>query len=548
MTDRSPKRSTSLPLTEYDRPLRSHSIGPSDIMAIESVRNSLQADPSGTGNQARRRAATTTSRLLFQSRMRNPEWGAGLSPRPASTHGRGSSRAATRDDSEDPNEIGRAITSDHDAATTTTTTKRRSRSLSGLQDLARPETRRRSDEIRFWRESYLSPLSSHPPDDMDGDETAAHDLSAPESPFVERPPRTPPQPFNFGPIATTMAPNPTAGIPMVGMKITQVVSVDTRINDLESRANRLETVVDQICDAIPGFKPPPVRTAKTQVEGSSILDDRATSAYTTAPPLVAPPIPVSPDPRSTPRYASSRRSIETTDSRSQISFGEAPTFIGELHPPSSTAAYPQSLTATAHPILGALPPPNSNSTVRVASSLPTLGREGSVNEDPVASLISQLEAERAARQALEAQVKKLSERVNTLSSTMFAMVRRPSEARSQERLAGRSSPSLQPAKSVPVPTSAVALKPPSRFETDDEDDVVLPDMLPIKLPTRDDTLVAEEVFMTPQEEQPQHVFGAFGEELRPDDDDDATEHKRKKAARTLSLSQLTVAKNQRAQV
>jgi hypothetical protein len=544
MTERSPKRSTSLPLTEYDRPLRSHSVGPNDIMAIESVRNSLQADPSGTGSQARRRAATTTSRLLFQSRMRTPEWGAGLSPRPASTHGRGSSRAAARDDSEDPNEIGRAITSDHDAGTTT---KRRSRSLSGLQDLVRPEARRRSDEIRFWRESYLSPLSSHAPEDMDADEAAVHDLSAPESPFVERPPRTPPQPFNFGPIPNTMAPNPIAGMPMVGMKITQVVSVDTRINDLESRANRLETVVDQLCHAVPGFKPPPVGMTMTQGEGSSILDDHATSAYTTAPPPVAPPIPASPDPRSTPRYASSRRSIETTDSRSQISFGEAPTFIGSLHPPSSTAAYSQSLTATAHPILGSLPRPTSNSTVRVASSLPTLGREGSVNEDPIASLVAQLEAERAARQALEAQVKKLSERVNTLSSTMFAMVRRPSEARSQERLAGRSSPLLQPAKSVPVPTSAVALKPPSRFETDDEDDAVLPDTLPTKLPTRDEELVVEEVFMTPQEEQPQHVFGAFGEELRPDDDDDVTEHKRKKAARTLSLSQLTVAKNQRAQ-
>ena len=45
-----------------------------------------------------------------------------------------------------------------------------------------------------------------------------------------------------------------------------------------------------------------------------------------------------------------------------------------------------------------------------------------------------------------------------------------------------------------------------------------------------------EAFKTPREEQPQHGFGAFGEELKEE------ESEGKRAARTLSLSQLTLKK------
>ncbi len=77
--DGEPKRSTSLPITEFDRPLRSHSIGPDDMLALESARNSLQAS---------RRRAHTVSRSYLAPR-RDAEWGSGLSPRPANNHGRG---------------------------------------------------------------------------------------------------------------------------------------------------------------------------------------------------------------------------------------------------------------------------------------------------------------------------------------------------------------------------------------------------------------------------------------------------------------------------
>ncbi|KAK3383820.1 hypothetical protein B0T24DRAFT_63919 [Lasiosphaeria ovina] len=553
-----PGRSASLPITEFNMPLRSHSIGPDDIMAIESARDSLQAEAAGASSGAgvgagaaaatggRRRAATTTSRLFLQPRLRTTEFGAGLSPRPASSHGRGS-RLADTNDPEDPNEIGRAITSDSGNGV-----RRRSRSLSGLQDFmgGRPGARRRSDEIRYWRESYdpgfMSPLSSNAQED----DTGLIDVSAPESPAVERPPKTPPQPFNFGPITTDMA----------GMKITQVASIDTRIGDLEFRAHKLERVVGQLCHAVPGFKTPFGDATPSQGEPSS---RKPTFAYSASPP---PPIPaiyrtISSDLKETPKYAASRRSVET-DSHSQVSFGDAPTFIGSLHPPSSFAAQSQSLSVNATPPANPLDRPASNSTIRGAASLPAIGREAGGNSDErYAALAAQLETERAARQALEAQVKKLSERLNTLSTTMFAMVRGPSESRSQERLAPPSvgGHSSQPVKTLLVPPPE-AVKALSVFETDDDDDdnededegteaAGAKEIRLLESEVADDNLT-EDDFQTPREDMPPLSYGAFGEELHPDDDGeaDSDDPKRKKAARTLSLSQLTLGKGQRTQI
>ncbi|KAK3337156.1 hypothetical protein B0T19DRAFT_62697 [Cercophora scortea] len=538
----SPKRSASLPITEYDRPLRSHSIGPDDIMAIESARNSLQAE-AGTGPLNRRRAATTTTGRLLPPRLRNSEWGAGLSPRPAS-----SSRLASHGDPEDPDEIGRAITSDSDNGL-----RRRSRSLSGLNNIAgaRPGTRRRSDEIRYWRESYdpgfMSPLSSNAPDG-DVDDTGVVDISAPESPVAERPPKTPPQPFNFGSLTNEM----------VGMKITQAASIETRISNLETRSRKLERVVNQLCHTVPGFRAPlsegPVAQKGDLLPGYyGRSADQAGFAYTTATPPPVPAIYHSKDVKDTPRFSDSRQSVET-DAHSQTSFGDAPTFIDSLHPPSSSAtqSQSQSLTATAPapPTIHSLGRPTSTSTVRGAASLPTMGRDIS-DDETYASLASQLEVERAARLALEAQVKKLSERLNTLSTTMFAMVRDPTKSRSQERLTpsvGGNSPLLH----VPQQTllSVPAVKALSVFETDDEDEIDVKEISQAGTDEGDDAI--EDSFQTPREEKPLN-FGAFGEELRPDDagdveDLDEDDPKRKKAARTLSLSQLTLGKGQRTQI
>lgn len=573
-------------MSEFDRPLRSHSVGPDDIMAIESARNSLQGDPSGSSAAIRRRAATMGGgHALLRPHIFNREWGAGLSPRPASAQGR-ASRADERADPDDPSEIGRAITSDSGGGL-----RRRSRSLSGLQGLAGSQRagRRRSDEIRYWRESYnpgfMSPLSSNAHDDVD--DTGMVDISAPDSPAVERPPRTPPQPFNFGLLSKEM----------LGMKITHAADMDMRLGGLESRTLHLERAVDKLCSTVPGVK--------RAVDRKDMIV----------------------------RPSSSRRSLDT-DTQSQVSFGgDYHAYTSSLQPPPYPAPKPK--TGTAHPSNR----PISGSTVRGAASLPTLNREpaptptpgnnnndshnNTRNDNEATTLISQLrldlEAERAARRALEAQVKKLADRLNTLSTTMFAMVRGPSEARSHERLAP-----LTPVASTSVSTSVLGggggaggvgggfggggfggggiggggggsalslpltpktatssslllapLAPPlfpreqlSVFETDDDDDDGdVPEAHGgaavgggAKKQTKeaaaelDEGEVTEDEFRTPREGQtPMVGYGAFGEELRPEEDDDdeggdEDDRKRRKAARTLSLSQLTLGKGKRAKV
>ncbi|KAJ4417383.1 hypothetical protein N0V85_001863 [Neurospora sp. IMI 360204] len=464
-----PKRSASLPISELDRPLRSHSIGPDDIRAIESARNSLQADIGGnSGSIARRRAAAANAnerRFLFVPRFPEAEPGAGLSPRPTSSHGRGSRLFAgvSRGEHDDPSEIGRAITSDSGM-------RRRSRSLSGLPDIlgtgiGRAPERRRSDEIRYWRESYnaglLSSLSSDAHVNADIDNDGVADLSVPASPAVEGPPDTPPQPFNFGSISKQM----------VGMKITQAASIDTRLGTLETRTGKLERVVDQLCHVVPGFRGP--LSDISAVGGGrgaggpgtirTVSDGRPSFTYTAASPPPPPISPVSPrqgqqpahcrsDISRSPRASSERQSMDS-DTHSQISFGEAQTFIDSLHPPSSSATQAQSLTTATTPTTAAtlsLPPhpehpddtdrdrPTSNSTVRGVASMPSMHENtttASISEysstnahnptyyNQYHALLGQLEAERQARQALEGQVKKLSDRLNALSSTMYALVR-----------------------------------------------------------------------------------------------------------------------------
>ncbi|KAJ9142218.1 hypothetical protein NKR23_g7493 [Pleurostoma richardsiae] len=546
------KRSASLPITEFDRALRSHSIGPEDITAIESARNSLQADPSPN----RRRAATMTSRTFLGPRRGEfGEW-AGLSPRPASSQGRGSRLGGLADD---PDQIGRAITSDGGGELSH---RRRSRSLSQLHDVmdGRSETRRRSDEIRYWRESYdpgfLSPLSSAAPEtenepvEGNGDAGQAP-VSLPESPTLDRPPKTPPQPFTFGSVASMNE--------MAGMKITQAAGIDVRIRDLETQMQTMTRVVNQLCHSLPGFKGPLSEFGERAAVASSQGAAEPPLAFTSAVPPKIPAIyqsqAVSQDLNaSSSRYSSSRHSTDT-DAHSHMSFGEGQTYIGSLHPPSSSTQV-HTIPATSHPapLISPADRPMSTSTIRGAASMPSLeaGRDHG-DEQQAAALLAQLEAERAARQALEAQVKKLSQRLNTLSTTMFAMVRDPSKSRSRERLAPTAtSPTTTtaaaavtvtaPAATVATPAVlspvSITVPPPpsssaqSMFEEDDDSS-----------PTKED--YQEEDFQTPAEEP--RSYGAFGEELREEQDSD-DDPKRKKAARTLSLSQLTYGRGVSARV
>jgi hypothetical protein len=480
----------------------------------------------------RRRAATTSSRLFTQPRKADlGEW-AGLSPRPASAHGRGS-RALSVSGDDDPSTIGRAITMD---AGVVDQGRRRSRSLSGLHDLenGRQMSRRRSDEIRYWRESYnpgfMSPLSSgHDGDNHDLDDTGGVSLSVPDSPLVDRPPKTPPQPFNFGSLASMNE--------MAGMKITQAAGMETRIGTMEARMYQLERIINQLCHSVPGFKSPLVELPSEASVPRSVpagFGDQPFAFTSAAPPMI-PAIyqAINADLKgaagSSSRYSSSRHSVDTD---SHLSFGEGQTYIGSsLHPPSSSATQAQSIPAPVSISPGLRP--TSTSTVRGATSLPALGASA---RDEQEELLAQLEAERAARQALEAQVRKLSERVNSLSTTMFAMLRDPAakKAKSSERL--NAIPGLLKKKSTDsdmggrrtprtIPTAAEAL---GGAET------------------------PSEAFLTPREEG-EPTYGAFGEELHEEEEEEEEiggldDPKRKKAARTLSLSQLTLKKGMPVQI
>lgn len=485
-------------------------MGPDDITAIESARNSVQVESLNLSPPRRRANTLTANNRLFIPPRSRDEW-SGLTPRPASTHGRGSRFT----EEEDPDEIGRAITSDvaGDAGL-----KRRSRSLSGIRDLAGSRhSRRRSDEIRYWRESYdvpggaLSPLSS------ENNDAGRRSMSVTDSPAIDMPPKTPPQPFTFASVASMNE--------MAGKKITHAASLDVRFGSLEARVHKLERVVDQLCHSVPGFKGPLMEFAeKPGVRRQHVQASQPTFAYSKAAP---PSIPViyqtAARDHQTPRsgYASSRQS-EDTD---RMSFGEGQTYIDSLHPPSSSATQAQSMTPASTP-LAALLRSKSESTVRPATSMPSLGPANS-EEQPASTLMAQLEAERAARQALEATVRKLSERMNNLSTTMFAMVRDPAKSRSSERLRPPTATTAPP----PAPISILRSNKNVGFDQDDEDSGS-------DSPLKDGEDEYSESFQTPTEESGA-AYGAFGEELRDEEEDDPN---RKKAARTLSLSQLTYGK------
>lgn len=575
-----------MPVNEFDRALRSHSIGPDDITAIESARNSLSFDALGSSPPRRRAARATNSKLFLMMapgpRSRGEEW-AGLSPRPASTHARGS-----RFTEDDPEEIGRALTSDTGGGESGH--KRRSRSLSQLYEVSQEQKdarrRSRSDEIRFWRESYdvpgpLSPLSSNPNEtDIVIEDQFDHgraSMSIAESQGADKAPKTPPQPFNFGTLSSMND--------MAGMKITQAATLDERFGCLESRVYRLERVVDQLCHSVPGFKGPLMevnngagsrggrqRSGSGTASGSGVNHvsvNHPTYAYSNVVPPMIPSI-YQTGSRDAGLLPSSRRSVDTTDDNnsSRMSFGEGRTYIDSLHPPSSSATQNQPATGVPVPQGPGLLRPTSEATVRPATSMPSLGPRGSQasSEDypqNSAALVAQLENERAARHALEDQVRKLSERMNNLSSTMFAMVRDPAKSKSSERLrpqtatsAVASAKTAQHLAPVWVNTSkaAPAVDPSSKAQSIFGKDSRFSSVTnsPV-VEVADDEF--SEAFQTPREEpgatpglQQYEPFGAAEEfggaaQRYPEEaEEDEADLKRKKAARTLSLSQLTMGK------
>lgn len=414
------------------------------MVAIESARNSVQLESD-------KRRATTSSRILSTGSNEIGGEIVGLTPRPASAHGRGSQMV----DADNPEDIGRAITSDNSAAH-----RRRSRSLSQLQDMVgnQAEIRRRSAEIRFWRESR-DPESSHD----ENDETSHMEINARIEPPPEPSPLVPPQPLIFA--------------PMTNMKITDAVSVEDRIATLEASNEKLLKLVSQLFEVVPGvdaYAEPP-----STVNGAPSFTLTATSSALPNPSL----------------YQTVSNEIPPWSRQSEESFGAGNTFIGSTQPSTAPAPRPTSTTTV-------------RGTVREATSLPTLPKEisGSFAADHYTTLKALIDTEVAARQALEAQVKKLNHRVNRMSRTSHG-----------------------PDTGVDLKNGTLSM-----FEHDDDDEEMLTPSY--------DNYSESETFKTPYEEISGHDFDAVQEQEFHDDD-----FSRKRAPRTLSLGQLTLGKHQKEQ-
>ena len=452
-------------------------------MAIQSARNSLSADMRLSGRRFGAFDATTT-------RPAGPRWTGGrkftgLSPRPASSHDRGTRLA---DYSEDPNEIGRAITGD------TRGLRRRSRSLSAFP-VAESTTmsgvvRRRSDEIRHWRESYdqpvMSPVSSSAPDIEDVGLFSADERHT----VIEEPPRTPVVPFTFEDVHTMKE--------VAGLKITEAASLDSRICSLESRMSRLELFVSRLSQSAPGVgsqydppsRAPPSIPAKEPVTMSN----------------QAPSYRAGNDGNASPIRPSTRHS-----DASKMTFGDG-------DGPPLPAIEPRATIQSVDPNSNR---PTSMTTIRGIAMPAFVPKEmaGTLTMDHYLNLMALLETERSAREALETQVRTLGHQISLMN-----------------RLPDYAHPGRSEAPSIDRSIAETSV-----FDDDDDDEdgrgvngrkharlhlrLAEPDL---SMADRDDDEYTES-FVTPNEDDGD--FAAYS---------DRQDTALKSAARALSLSRLTL--------
>lgn len=477
----SQKRSASLPINEFNRALRSHSVIADEFPLQHTenqndpIRDSIQGD-----RQGRPRRATTPSQLWMPNKIPGYVDWTGLSPRPASSHARGSKAVS---DAEANSAIGTAITSGSHP-------NRRSRSVGELQEAARTHviTRRRSDEIRYWRESYdpglLSPMSSNRAETEDPIPVEQEDPRDEE-------PQEEPQPFNFGPMGE-----------MAGMKITQAASLETRVQHLEDRMMKMEKTVSSMRYETPIQLQDPPKGYSANYRSSSGARPATQQSEVS--------LPKHPRYRDTQARGDFRGSRQDSQKRSSSYGSSRPSTMSthnSQHPSFDTYA-PATLLSTEVPPGSAQTagrPLSTSTTIRgIPSSSPTMPIEGGLTGEHYTALTNMILAEQLERQKLESVIHSLQRQLQAV-------------------LLGASA-------AYPVPDSDTGGDPVheggteggnfSSFEQDDSSD-------------DDSRYVSEEVFRTPVEEKNQFGDEIFGSVPSPVDD-------AKGAPRTLSLSQITL--------
>lgn len=400
------------------------------------------------------------------------------------------------------------------AVTSSSHPNRRSRSLGELRDVmmtgggTQTARRRRSDEIRYWRESYdpgvLSPMSSNR---AEAEEPILVDEEGDDARDME--PQEPPQPFIFE---------------MAGMKITQAASLETRVQRLEERMMRMEHIIGSRTfnrtsrdDATMQFQDSPPRRESTSKRSTSITRPQTDSSdislphhhhhrYRDAPrssaqlqsqtrdSLPAPVLKGSQIRSSS--YGSSRPSTISTHNSYHPSFDEPPL------PPSNQNQNPPNFAR----------PLSTSTTIRgVPSSSPTFTKEGALTGEHYNVLSNMILVEQQARQDLENVVRALQGQLATFLSSHH-----------------------------PIPLTTTAKYPTPGEEGDLDMDMDMRGGTYSSFEHEDDSSedegrlvdVEQEVFQTPMEES-----GGFGDEFGEGEEDG-----RKSAPRTLSLSQITLGK------
>jgi len=496
-----------MPINDFNRALSSHSPLAEDRKAQASgdVGDSKDMD-----RRTRPRRSTTPSRLYEPTRSPGYMNWAGLSPRPASSHARDSG-AFTGVDSDGP--IGYAVTSG-------SRPNRRSRSLGHLRDAAvQHGVRRRSDEIRYWRESYpsydpeaMSPMSSqHRP------ENDFRPITQGGEPPQEEEKHEAPQPFNFGPLGE-----------LAGMKITQAASLDSRVSTLEARLDRMEKAIANLHDRISVSTLPlrdyPIRP-RTDSSDQSFPRHAPNRMYQ-----------LTHNPQADTSYRMEKQSYEISRPSTMSTQPSKNQSYEELSPRPTHLWSPESAPAPGIPLsrsnlsarhsesMGR--PLSTSTTIRgIASSSPSrtpdrtlsMSKNGSLTAHHYSALLNLITAEQSARQTLEAQVASLQQQLQTLLS-------KPGE---------RASVAYATPQAIHVPSrQTMGSGEFSSFEheesgTESEEEIY--------------SGAQEEVFQTPSEER-----GHYAE--HDDYEDELVEMEGRREPRTLSLSQLTMGKSALASV
>ncbi|KAH8815159.1 hypothetical protein F5884DRAFT_166862 [Xylogone sp. PMI_703] len=462
------KRSNSLPINELDRALHSNAIN-GDQFTIYNGDNATTGGLSDIDGQSRPRRATTPSRLYTPNRTPGYVGWAGLSPRPATVRG---SRATP--DIVDPESIGYAVTSGSNP-------HRRSRSLGELQNAALKQggvVRRRSDEIKYWRESYepgpLSPLSSNKPDAEDnliGDNI--------ETPQDEGQVLTPPQPFNFGPLGE-----------MAGMKITEAASLETRVSKLEARFVEMERVVSmnsKLPTKASHILQDPARR-RSDNDYSSLRTGLRTESSDFSLPKMKPSVELRPDTADI-SPCNTRPTSKSTDEPYEVSFQGHP----YLDP-----------TAQNLPQIVAPRPLSTSTTVRGHSSssptLPILPKDGVITAERYTALVNMILAEQAARRHLENIVENLQAQIRA----------------------------MQPPGSTPYPQPSPSMRLEDRDFTGFEQNAALIDA--------EANHQRNEDFQAQSDAKPDFTGEEFGMHLRTGSQEE------REAVRTMSLGEITLGK------